>query len=315
MAAIVSLGPDEPGRTRVCLAPVLEAMLALHVLVEPGHHPEQHPFVREMRSLPPTFRAELHRLRETFRHPPEPLLNPHPDPGAEVETLLEALAGVDCDAGLLVADFWELAFAAEWARLAPTLERAGAAMTARIAGEGPLGLLDGVAPWIAAHPARGEVQLACTAGEEAADHPQAMTFDVRGRPVTVVPSLFAAPHVYVDVETPAAVQFVVPVQAIVRQAQPPTGLAGSLFACGSDARLRLLHALSERPRTVQELAPLLSMAPSTVSRHLQRLAEHGLVASDRDGWYVLYRLSRSRVQEVVRELGAYLGADSPASLR
>jgi DNA-binding transcriptional ArsR family regulator len=306
MAATLSLGPDKPGRTRVHPAPLVESILALHVLVEPGHHPEQHPFVREMRSLPPAFRAELSRLRETFRHPSEQLINPHPDPVADLDTLLEALESVDRDAATLVADFWELAFAAEWARLKRALEQAAAAMGARIAEIGPIGLLDEVAPWIAALPARHEVQFGCTAGEDAAEHPPGMSFDVRGLPVTVVPSLFAAPHVYVDVDTPAAVQFVVPVQAVVREQLPPGGLAGSLLACGSDARLRLLHALGERPRTVQELAPMLSMAPSTVSRHLQRLAEHGLVTSERDGWYVLYRLSRSRVQEVLSDLARYV---------
>jgi DNA-binding transcriptional ArsR family regulator len=51
---------------------------------------------------------------------------------------------------------------------------------------------------------------------------------------------------------------------------------------------------------------MLSMAPSTVSRHLQRLAEHGLVTSERDGWYVLYSLVPARVQGLGRELVAYV---------
>ena len=276
-----------------------------------------------MRSLPPAFRAELARLRETFRHPPEQLLNPHPDPGADIDTLLGALeastewstAGTGEPAGVgsghrgvatLVAEFWELAFAEEWERMHPALERAGQAMSAKIADNGLLGLLDRVAPWIAALPGRHEIQFACTAGEDAAQ--PGTSFDVRGMPVTVVPSLFAAPHVYVDVETPAAVQFVVPVQAVVRETSPPPELAGSLLACASDARLRLLHVLAEQPRTVQELAPMLSMAPSTVSKHLQRLAEHGLVCSERDGWYVLYQLCRSRVHELVRDLAQYIDA-------
>ncbi|MBA2954920.1 metalloregulator ArsR/SmtB family transcription factor [Nocardioides sp. MAH-18] len=307
MAATVALGPDAPGRTRVRPAPLVEAMLALHVLAEPGHHPEQHPFVREMRALPPAFRADLARRRATFSHLPEQLINPHPDPTADLPVLLGALAEVDAEVAGLVADFWDLAFAAEWSRLLPTLERAGAAMAAEIADTGVLALLDRVAPWIAARPARHEVQFGCTASEDAAGQEPMLTFDVRGLPVTVVPSAFAAPHVYVDVETPAAVQFAVPVQAVVREASPPAGLAEALLACGSEARLRLLHALAERPRTVQELAPMLSMAPSTASRHLQRLAEHGLVTSERDGWYVLYRACPDRLEEVTRQLAGYAG--------
>jgi DNA-binding transcriptional ArsR family regulator len=310
LAATVCLGPEAPGRIRVRPAPLVEAMLALHVLAEPAHHPEQHPFVREMRALPPAFRAELGRRHETFSHLPEHLINPHPDPDADLETLLGALAAADPGVGALAADFWDLAFRDEWTRLLPVLERAGAAMSAEIDSTGLLALLDRLAPWISARPAQHEVQFGCTASEDA-DQPPMQSFDVRGLPVAVVPSAFAAPHVYVDVETPAAVQFAVPVQAVVRGAAPPAGLVEALLACGSDARLRLLHALAERPRTVQELAPMLSMAPSTVSRHLQRLAESGLVTSERDGWYVLYRVCPGRLQEVARELVA-VGGSQPS---
>lgn len=317
MAAIVSIGPDAERRLRVCGAPLVETVLALHTLVEPAHHPLQHPFVRRMRSLPPAFRAELDRLRETFAHPPERLINPRPDPTSEIGDLLEALDDVDLPAGAaaLVADFWSLAFAAEWERNRPRLASAADAMRAVIEADGLLALLDSVAPWIAVLPARHEVRFACTA-DEAADPPDdSVTFDVRARPVTVVPSLFAAPHVYVDAETPAALQVAVPVQALVREDGPPAGLVGSLLAAGSDARLRLLRVLAEQPRTVQELAPMLAMAPSTVSRHLKVLAEQGLVDSERDGWYVLYRLRRSRVREVLGDLGRYLDAGEPQSLR
>jgi DNA-binding transcriptional ArsR family regulator len=191
------------------------------------------------------------------------------------------------------------------------LDSAAETMAATIAEDGVLSLMGSVAPWIATLPGRHELRFACTADEDA-DHPEeSVTFDVRGLPVTVVPSLFAAPHVYVDVETPAAVQFVVPPRPIVRETAPPPELVGSLLACASDARLRVLRLLAEQPRTVQELAPMLSMAPSTVSRHLQLLAEQGLVGSERDGWYVLYHLRRSRVQDLVRDLAGYVDAATP----
>jgi len=317
MAAIVSIGPDADRRVRVCPAPLVEAVLALHTLVEPAHHPEQHPFVRRMRALPPGFRTELDRLRETFEHPPERLINPHSDPAAEIGDLLEALHAVDLlpGAAALVTDFWSLAFAAEWERTRARLASAADGMRAAIDADGLMALLDSVAPWIAVLPARHEVRFACTAEEDADPPDDSTTFDARGLPVTVVPSLFAAPHVYVDAETPAALQFAVPVQALVREDGPPAGLVGSMLAAGSDARLRLLRALAEQPRTVQELAPMLAMAPSTVSRHLKLLAEQELVGSERDGWYVLYHLRRTRVREVLHDLGRYLDAGEPQSLR
>jgi DNA-binding transcriptional ArsR family regulator len=318
MAAIVSIGPDADRRVRVCPAPLVEAVLALHTLVEPGHHPEQHPFVRRMRALPPSFRAELDRLRETFRSPSEGLINPHPDPTAGIDDLLAALHAADLEPGVadLVGAFWGLAFAEEWDRSRDRLASAAQTMAAAIAADGLLDLLDRVAPWIAVLPARHEVRFSCTADEDADPPASTAVFDARSLPITVVPSLFAAPHVYVDVETPAALQFAVPVHGLVRDDAPPADLVGSLLACGSDARLRLLRALADRPRTVQELAPMLSMAPSTVSRHLGVLAEQGLVGSERDGWYVLYHLRRARVRDVLRDLARYVDAeDDSQSLR
>jgi len=44
-----------------------------------------------------------------------------------------------------------------------------------------------------------------------------------------------------------------------------------------------------------------------VSRHLQRLTEHGLVTSERDGWYVLYRACPDRLDDLTRQLAGYAG--------
>jgi DNA-binding transcriptional ArsR family regulator len=40
-------------------SPVVEAVLSLHVLTEPKHHPLQHPWVRRARALPPALRREI----------------------------------------------------------------------------------------------------------------------------------------------------------------------------------------------------------------------------------------------------------------
>jgi DNA-binding transcriptional ArsR family regulator len=49
-------------------SPLLEAVLSLHVLVEPKHHPLQHPWVRRARSLSPELRREISRLGFAYRH-------------------------------------------------------------------------------------------------------------------------------------------------------------------------------------------------------------------------------------------------------
>ncbi len=67
----------------------------------------------------------------------------------------------------------------------------------------------------------------------------------------------------------------------------------TLFRClGDPARLRLLRALTVDRFNVTELTGILGLAQSGVSRHLGLLKDAGLVAEDRDGIYVYYRLAR-----------------------
>ena len=69
--------------------------------------------------------------------------------------------------------------------------------------------------------------------------------------------------------------------------------ASALFrVLGDPARLRLLRALSIDRFNVSELTGILGLAQSGVSRHLGLLKDAALVAEDRDGIYVYYRLAR-----------------------
>jgi len=47
-------------------SPLLEAVLSLHVLSQPKHHPLQHPWVRRARSLPPELRREITAFRFAY---------------------------------------------------------------------------------------------------------------------------------------------------------------------------------------------------------------------------------------------------------
>lgn len=62
---------------------------------------------------------------------------------------------------------------------------------------------------------------------------------------------------------------------------------------GDPARLRLLRALSADRFNVTELTGILGLAQSGVSRHLGLLKDAGLVAEERDGIFVYYRLART----------------------
>ena len=76
------------------------------------------------------------------------------------------------------------------------------------------------------------------------------------------------------------------------------------FKALADAnRLRLVGLLAHRPYTVEELATVLELRPSTVSHHLKRLAEAGLVRSEAQGHYHLYSLDLDHLQERAKALG------------
>jgi len=47
-------------------SPLLEAVLSLHVLSQPKHHPLQHPWVRRARSLPQELRREIAAFRFAY---------------------------------------------------------------------------------------------------------------------------------------------------------------------------------------------------------------------------------------------------------
>lgn len=83
----------------------------------------------------------------------------------------------------------------------------------------------------------------------------------------------------------------------------PTDQLVELFkALAHESRIRLVGLLSERPRTVEDLAATLSLSASTVSHHLHKLKEVGLVEAQRDQYYQVYRFRPERLHEVSRVL-------------
>jgi biotin operon repressor len=69
-----------------------------------------------------------------------------------------------------------------------------------------------------------------------------------------------------------------------------------LKALADANRLRVVGLLAHRPHAVEELADVLELRPSTVSHHLRRLAEAGLVRSEASGHYHLYALDLDVLQ-------------------
>jgi len=76
--------------------------------------------------------------------------------------------------------------------------------------------------------------------------------------------------------------------------------AMGLFATAS--RLRLLWALVEGERTVDELAEMAGLTPSAASHQLRLLRQAHLVAVRREGRHGLYRLYDHHVPELLAAL-------------
>ena len=79
--------------------------------------------------------------------------------------------------------------------------------------------------------------------------------------------------------------------------------AVALFKSLADkSRLQILQSLAMEDMYVERLAERLSVTPSTVSFHLKKLAEVGLVRSYRTQYYAMYALNREMLEAKMIDL-------------
>lgn len=72
----------------------------------------------------------------------------------------------------------------------------------------------------------------------------------------------------------------------------------SFFKALADAnRLKIVGLLAQQPYSVEQLAAILHLRPSTVSHHLSKLAEVGLVSARAEGYYNIYQLDKETLQK------------------
>ena len=76
-----------------------------------------------------------------------------------------------------------------------------------------------------------------------------------------------------------------------------------LFKCLSDtSRLRIVQALTCGEMYTELLAERLELTPSTVSFHMKKLENAGLVVSRKEQYYTVYSLNREVLEKTVYEL-------------
>ena len=77
----------------------------------------------------------------------------------------------------------------------------------------------------------------------------------------------------------------------------------TFFKALADAnRLKIVGLLAEKSYSVEELAALLKLKPSTVSHHLSKLAEAELVTARAESYYSVYQLDKKMLEEKSRRL-------------
>jgi len=69
-------------------------------------------------------------------------------------------------------------------------------------------------------------------------------------------------------------------------------------ALADSNRLKIIGLLANQELSVEQLADLLGLRPSTVSHHLARLSEVGLVSARAESYYNLYRLEYETLEKM-----------------
>jgi predicted transcriptional regulator len=89
---------------------------------------------------------------------------------------------------------------------------------------------------------------------------------------------------------------------MVETAQANDELLAFFKALADATRLKIVGLLAQEPLTVEQLAAMLDVWPSTASHHLARLAEIGLVSARAEGYYSIYSLNTAALEQMAQRL-------------
>ena len=71
------------------------------------------------------------------------------------------------------------------------------------------------------------------------------------------------------------------------------------LAIGHPSRIEILHVLRDGPKCVNDIAFLVDLHQTTVSRHLSILRKSGMVVMQRQGQNVIYSISNPKIVEII----------------
>lgn len=198
--------------------------------------------------------------------------------------------------------YWDAAFCEEWERILPRIEAEVTEGARALVTRGVPGLVTELLPegrWDA-----DNSTIVVTKEWEG-------TCDVADRGgMLFVPTVYGWPCVLVELTPPWPVAVILPLRDLrAPEVVLPRDheVADGLRALGDETRLQIARMVAEQPRSTKELAELLRLSDSAVSRHLKVLDGAGLVEGHRDGYYVLYRLRPERIAQLGGALRRTLG--------
>jgi DNA-binding transcriptional ArsR family regulator len=217
------------------------------------------------------------------------------------ELLLDDPRAFAHEFALFIEDYWESAFEAEWERIDALLSASIAEAGRLLAGLGIWSVLGRLPSHCRPDPDRQVLEI---------DLPHEHTVVVSAdNPLVLSPSVFVWPHLLVNCDGPWPTALVYAAPSLARDADvriPPAELTRILRALADDTRLRVLKLIAERPRTTQELAPLVGLSMSGVSKSIRLLSSAGLVTARREGYYVVYRLAPDRIAALTSAIAQFL---------
>lgn len=299
---------------RLAVSPVNETVMSIWALASPVHHPMHLPWIDRARVTlrRPEVAGRVRPLLELARPRswlPD-FLTPAARPNVEMAEQLEQIAATPpavvvqdllattarlplSPFGLaLLADprgllpqlvdavrvWYDEAIAPDWPRMRALLDADVAYRAAQLA-EGGAGRF-----FEQLHPS-----LRWLGDRVVSDDPFERDFDLRGRGLTLNPTLFTGHQVLwnlLEDSLPAGAYPVRAVGTLWEATAPPPG--DSLARVVGPGRAALLHLL-ETATTTTDLARLTAMSAGGVSQHLAALHAAGLVSRSRQGRHVLYR--------------------------
>lgn len=306
----MSLSLADLASVRFAISPAWEVVASLRVLRDPGAHAVHLPWVTRHRATV-LASPELRELRDLViapeRHlpgflapaPHSPVTEPEAEfaavretPAAVVREELETVYGDRLPASLSdlrraprrtlptivgqMRTYWGLTLAPYWGRIRGILEGDVMFRARRLADDGPHRMFPGLDPAISWS---DDVLLV--------DRPNLdRDYELGGRGLVLVPSLFAWPNVFVKASEPWAPVLRYPARGVgsMWHSDPP---ATDLAPVIGQARAALLVELTT-PSTTTSLARRTGLTPSGVSAHLSRLVTAGLVTRQRAGRLVFY---------------------------